>query len=355
MTQKHSIRGLSAAGLLAVPILLAGCGPFGGKESEAVDPPPAQLEAQMIGAANSSASVIPVLADDAVQNTVYLSDSKGMLAPVTLALPKDSAKDPISSAIMVLVKNSPYAGYIPEGFSGVLPAGTEVTNVTVDAERKLAMVEFNEVFKKYDHKEERRILEALTWTLTGQKGVEKAELWVAGEKLTEMPLNRTPLDRPLSRTMGINLQKADDTQYSQSSPVTVYFSGVTPGGVQYYVPVTRLVPAGQDAVQAAVHELIRGPQFGDGLAMVMTGGTTLTGVEQGEDGSLTVALSDSMFQQGDHIPAELLQAVVLTVTENAGATKVKIKMNDLAEVTGTDSVSYSQPVSRPEHINEIPI
>ncbi|NMO95272.1 GerMN domain-containing protein [Paenibacillus lemnae] len=351
MTRKHHIRGLSAAGLLVVPIMLAGCSPFGGKESGAIDPPPAQQEAQMI----NSVSAPPALGENGMQTTVYLSDQKGLLAPVTLGIPKDVEKDPVAASLAVLVKGSAFTGYIPEGFSGVLPAGTEIKHVTVDAEQKMAVVEMNQAFENYEAKDERKILEAIAWTLTSQEGIQKAELWVEGEKLTEMPVNRTPLDRPLSRALGINLQKADDTQYSQSSPVTVYFSGVTPAGIQYYVPVTRLVASGQDSVQAAVQELIRGPQYGDGLEMVMTGGTTLSGVEKSEDGSLTVALNDSMFDQGEEIPAELLQAVVLTVTENAGDAKVKIKMNDLAEVKGTDSVSYSEPVSRPEHINEIPI
>lgn len=62
-----------------------------------------------------------------------------------------------------------------------------------------------------------------------------------------------------------------------------------------------------------------------------------------------------MFEQGEQVPTELLQAVVLTVAENADDAKVKIRMNDLTEVVGTDSRNYSEPVSRPEFINEISI
>lgn len=43
---KH-IRGVSAACLLAVPIMLSGCSLFG-SESAAVDPPPGEVEAQML-------------------------------------------------------------------------------------------------------------------------------------------------------------------------------------------------------------------------------------------------------------------------------------------------------------------
>ncbi len=290
-----------------------------------------------------------------MQTTVYLADARGMLAPVTLGIPKVEGASVVKESLEVLVNGGRYAGYVPQGFQAVLPAGTQVHNVTVDPESKLAVVEFNKSFAEYKAADERRILEALTWTLTGHEGIEQMQVWVDGVKLTEMPVNHTPLDRPLSRSMGINLQKADDALYTNSSPVTVYFSSVTPEGIQYYVPVTRLVPTGQDAVKAALNELIRGPQYGDGLVEVIPDDTTVAAVEKGEDGAVTVSLQDSMFEQGEQVPTELLQAVVLTVAENADDAKVKIRMNDLTEVVGTDSRNYSEPVSRPEFINEISI
>ncbi|WP_054956187.1 GerMN domain-containing protein [Paenibacillus dakarensis] len=351
MTRKRNIRGISAAGLLAVPIMLSGCGPLGGKESKAIDPPPAQVENQMLNTAAGKS----LQGQIGLQTTVYLSDQNGKLAPVTLGIPQVEGKDPVVSALEVMIEGGSYSGYIPVGFWGVLPAGTEIKQVTVDKENKLAAVEFNKSFSEYKEQDERKILEALTWTLTGHEDIDKVQLWVEGAKLNEMPVNHTPLDRPLSRTMGINLQKADDTQYSQSSPVTVYFSGLSPSGIQYYVPVTRLVASGQDTVTAALHELIRGPQHGDGLEQVMTSETSVAEIKKNEDGSLTVSLNESMFEQGDEIPSEMLQAVVLTVSENSNNAKVKIHMNDLAEVKGDDGRNYSEPVSRPEHINEIPI
>ena len=351
MTHKRNIRKLSAAGILVIPMMLAGCGPLGGKESEAIDPPPAQVETQMLNTAAGTA----LQGQIGMQTTVYLSDQKGMLAPVTLGIPKVEGKDPILGGIEAMVDGGDYAPYIPVGFRGLLPAGTQVKQFSVDQENKLAVIEFNINFSQYDAKDERKILEALTWTLTGHEGIDKVQIWMEGAKLNEMPVNHTPLDRPLSRTLGINLQKADDAQYTQSSPVTVYFSGLSPAGIQYYVPVTRLVEAGQDSVEAALQELIRGPQNGDGLEQVMTSETALTSVDKNEDGSLTVSLNESMFEQDEEIPAEMLQAVVLTVTENAGDTKVKIRMNDFEQVKGNDGQNYSEPVSRPETINEIPI
>ncbi|SEU18223.1 GerMN domain-containing protein [Paenibacillus sp. NFR01] len=386
MKSMNKIRMLSAACLLTVPLALSGCSLFG-SESASVDAPPEEIEAQMLqqGDENTLDSGVfaPVSSEDAEEDsavsaddastaasdasaaadtttaapgertTVYLQDGNGLLAPVSLGLPKESGKGALlKQSIAALVSKGEYAKDLPEGFQGVLPAGTEVNNVSVD-KAKLAVVEFNAAFNDYNPKDERKILEAITWTLTGQDDIQGVQIWVDGKKLTEMPLQGTPLDRPLTRTMGINLPKSG-LSFS-SSAVTVYFSAASPDGIQYYVPVTRFVPAGEDPVKAAVGELIAGPDKNSGLETVMTGGTKLDGVEAGQNGVVSVDLTDDMFADGKDVPAEMLKSVVLTVAQNAQDSLVQIRLNGKTAVTGTDHVDYGQPVSAPEYINEMPL
>lgn len=187
-----------------------------------------------------------------------------------------------------------------------------------------------------------------------QDDIKGVQFWVDGKKLTEMPLQGTPLDRPLSRTMGINLPKQGPSLMN-SSAVTVYFSTTSPDGIQYYVPVTRFVPAGQEQLTAAINELIAGPESGDGLEMVMTQGTSLDSVEAGQNGVVTVSLTDDMFADGKEVPAELLESVVLTVAQNTEDALVQIRLNGKQSITDTDNVDYSKPVSAPEFLNELPL
>ena len=72
---------------------------------------------------------------------------------------------------------------------------------------------------------------------------------------------------------------------------------------------------------------------------------------------MTVALKDDMFTEGDIVPSELLQSVVLTTAENTPGqdAKVQIEWNGQKTVKGDDNRDYSAPVSKPEYINEIPI
>lgn len=82
MRKIHSLRTVSAAALLSIPMVLSGCGMFGAQSSEAVDPPPPIQEAAMIQAAegNGALAMLPL-------TTVYLQDQQGLLAPVSLTLP----------------------------------------------------------------------------------------------------------------------------------------------------------------------------------------------------------------------------------------------------------------------------
>jgi len=356
MTKAKKIRGISVAGLLAVPVLLSGCSLFGSQSSMDIDKPPADIEQQMLNMTNG-----PVSTNNGEQTgpktTVYLANEKGLLAPVSLGIPEAKDQESLKQALSALVSGGAYSKYVPKGFAGVLPKGTEIKQLTVDSEQKTAVVEFNSAFNQYNPQDERKILEAIVWTATGFPGVQKVELWVDGQRLTEMPQNKTPLNQPLTRSFGINLQKSDGASLTNSTPVTVYFSTITTdGSYSYYVPVTRLVQPGQDKVSAALHELIAGPQQSDGLEMVMTEGTAVQSVKTEKDGTVTVSLKDDMFAKDDPIPDELLQSVVLTVSENANNAKVKIDMNGQTSITGiSDTRDYSKPVSKPEFINEIPL
>lgn len=373
MAHMQKIRGISAVCLLAVPLALSGCSLFGLDASSSVDPPPIEVEAQMLeisGDTLDSGVMGPVTLDsDSVEvsgpaateagssstrTTVFLENDNGLLAPVSLSLPSGEETLALKDALTALVSKGAYASSLPSGFHGILPAGTTVQSVTVDKEKGLAIVEFNAKFNEYAVEDERKILEAVTWTLTGDEAIQGVQIWVDGKKLSEMPLKGTPLDRPLSRNMGINLPKSG-TIAMNSSAVTVYFSAASPDGVQYYVPVTRFIPAGLEPVKAALNELISGPESGDGLEMVMTDGTLLDSVEEGQNGVVTVSLKDDMFVDGDKVPAEMLESVVLTVAQNSEDSLVQIRLNGKEAVTGTNEVDYGKPVSVPQYLNEMPL
>ncbi|MBA9084566.1 germination protein M [Fontibacillus solani] len=353
MRWNRQFRNTAAVSVLTIPLLLSGCSLFGTGPSAQIDPPPTEIESQMLKSLEAGDKT-SLLTEEAL-STVFLKDEHGWLAPVSLHLPQGDAASKYTRMLEMLVKDGTYSNYIPTGFSGVLPKNTEVKAVTIKQDEQLAIVEFNKSFGEYDKGDERKLLEAVTWTLLGDPQIKNVQLWMDGAKLNEMPINGTPLDRPLNSNLGINLELGEGTNLSQTRPVTVFFSASTSGGVQYYVPVTRFVSLESSPVTAAIGELIKGPSKASGLERVLTDQSVLKAVEISEDGVITVSIEDDMFNIGEKPPAQMMQSLVLTVTQNTKEGKVRIWLNGQKNVVGMDDQKYGEPVMRPDVINEIPM
>jgi len=355
MRRTRKWKRAAAVGVLTLPLVTAGCGLLGGEADKQIDPPQMQygLEEGSANAAGQPAgSDEEVAAAGMTSLTVYLKDRGGYVAPVTIMTPLDEEEEAGRKALEMLVEGGAYASELPEGFGGLLPKGTQIGGLDIVKDQKLAIVDFSGPFADYNAQDERRMLEAVTWTLTGLPDVERVQVWFEGEKLDEMPVDGYPLDEPLSRAMGINLELGPGVGYGQSMPVTLYFSALSDEGEQYYVPVTRLIERAAEPAKAALEELIQGPSHGVELNGVMTQDVEVKAITVDGD-TATVDLTDAAYEEGQAAPAEMLQAVVLSVTENTDASKVQIRVNGTSEVVDTENRSYSEPVARPDRVNAL--
>lgn len=349
MIQKRWIRHTAITGVLVLPILTAGCGIFSQNTNKAIDPPQVEITNGVDGSVTGQA----VKGNQGNQLTVYLQDRNGYLAPISIPTTIGPTEEPGQKALEMMVENGTYADQIPEGFRALLPQGTQIKSYKYDKEQKVAIVDFSESFNDYLVQDERKIVEAVTWTLTAMTGIEGVEIWHEGARLMEMPADGFPLDEKLTRSVGINIEAAEGVNYSQSTPVTLYFSAQTAKDEQYYVPVTRLVARSEESMtQAAVEQLIVGPLNKKELTGVILPDVTVKSIEQ-KDEVVTVDLQDDAYQEGQKLPAEMLQALVLSITETSGADTVQIRVNGEANVTDDKDKSYSEPVGRPSYVNAI--
>ncbi|KRE51196.1 GerMN domain-containing protein [Paenibacillus sp. Soil522] len=348
MIQKRWIRGAVLTGVLVLPIITAGCGFFSQETSQSIDPPQVEVKDGTEGAETGQAAEL----GEESQMTVYLEDRNGYLAPISLQTTLGTNETAAQKALEMMVENGAYANQLPEDFRAVIPQGTQIKSYKYDKEQKLATVEFSEPFNDYNVQDERTIVEAITWTLTAMPGIEGVEIWCEGAKLSEMPVDGYPLDETLTRAIGINIEAAEGVNYAESTPVTLYFSAQTLSDEQYYVPVTRLVARSSSPAQAALEQLISGPLNKKELTSVILPDVQVKNVVQDGD-VVTVDLQDEAYQEGQKLPTEMLQALVLSITENTGAATVQIKVNGEANIVDMANNSYSEPVGRPHHVNAI--
>jgi len=359
MIQKKWIRYTAMVALVALPVVTAGCGLFSKQASKQIDPPQVETGGGIQNGGGEEAApsgqALPDNAAAAAQDssvTVYLADRNGYVAPVSVPVTLAENETYPRRALELMVENGMYASSLPEDFRPLIPQGTVVLGYDYDEEHQVAKVDFSSAFNDYYAGDERSIVEAITWTLTAMTGIKGVELSVEGERLAEMPQAAYPIDNVLTRSIGINIEAADGVDIVKSSPVTLYFSAQTLHDEQYYVPVTRLVERSDSAPLAAMEELIAGPLNQKELTSVIWPDVEVAGLEV-KDGVAVLDLEDESFGKGSVLPAEMLQAVVLSLTENSNAETVQIRINGESNLVDDQQKSYSEPVGRPHHVNAL--
>lgn len=347
MRRVRFIRQLLLVCVICIPLLLSGCGWFGTEEtSTQIDPPQVDYE--------SGASIFTDVEDEEVMAepeqlapvTLYYKDAHGYVAPIGLRIP---AQERIAKlALEYMVEGGPGEELLPSGFQALIPKGTTiVTNIT---KAGLAIVDFSDNFTQYNPQDERKIIEAVTWALTGFKSVNQVEIWVEGKALKQMPVDGTPLDEPLTRAMGINLERDEGLNPALASAVTLYFQGQNVEDYTYYVPITRLIPYTEDLTSAAVQQLVKGPDVNSQLHRVMQDTTNILNVEQKKD-TVVVNFGANIVGSNQLVASDSLQALVLSLTELVGVPKVQIMVDGKAAIISSDHVNYTAPVSRPALVN----
>lgn len=340
-------------GWVAVPavimLLASGCSLIKSEDAtQGIDPPPAGANVDA-GQPSQPVNAAENAPQPQTEVTVYFKDEKGFVAPLSMRIPKSESI--AQKSLELMVDGGPGQAMLPKGFTALLPKGTQVKPLNIVADQKLAIVDFSKEFANYNVQDERKIMEAITWTLTGFPTIDKVRIRIEGKDLKEMPVDGTPMDEPLTRAMGINLEKVKGVDYGRSTPVTLYFQNQTAANYKYFVPVTRMIERTDNVALAAVKELIKGPQEADGLLAVMNPGTEVINVNE-QNNVVTANFNDMLLGADKKAPADALESVVLSLSENAGGKQVQIMVNGDAKVVADDQTNYSRPVSRPLHVNE---
>ncbi|MGE5702997.1 MAG: GerMN domain-containing protein [Clostridia bacterium] len=337
-------------------ILLSGCGLFGpSEETSKIDPPQqtaVEFDPNVITPPGGLQPVpeIPASGEATVQTTahytVYLLDANGFVVPVMLSLPKEEG--PAKQVLAYMVKGGPVQQLLPQGFHAILPEGTKVLGMSI--KEGTATVDFSKEFTKYDPRDEQKIVDAVTRSLTEFGNIKNVTIWVNGTPLTEMPVDKTPISM-LQRSNGVNLELAEGTIPGRSTPVTIYFQAQLNEKLTYYVPVTRLIPQTEDKAKAVVEEFIKGPREGSPLFNSLLSTTRVLGVEQ-KNGTVVVNLSEEAlsYDKGKEANPEALQALVLSVAESTGNQQVQIKVEG-KPLARAGELDFSKPVVRPREIN----
>ncbi|MUK86944.1 spore gernimation protein [Ornithinibacillus sp. L9] len=352
--RKHRLLLIMA---ISISIILTGC--FQGEQSlEEMDPPQdaeavdndltSSIQSEDSEGENEEVTESEETAEEkTVERELYLIDSNGMVASQTLELPIPESKEVATQVLEYLVKDGPVTQMLPNGFQAVLPADTEVLGLELEEDGTL-IVDLSEEFTEYDAKEEIKILEAMTYTLTQFENVEQVKLWVNGHEQEVMPVNGTPIGDGYSRANGINVTESDNIDLINSKAVTMYFPAEHDDN-QYFVPVTQHVKAENgDALQAIVDSLVDGPGYVTNLMHVFNAGAQLVETPNLQNGVLDLVFNENVLQDMDNsvISDEVMETLVRTLTEQQDVEAVNVRVENVEQLVNENGEAYSEPVTK---------
>ncbi|WNB93231.1 GerMN domain-containing protein [Bacillus sp. NEB1478] len=333
--------------LLSVSLLVSGCGLGGEKTGSELDPPKVNYvkEGKSLDKKDKTAK-----SAQTQRRQLFLFDSNGMVVPQVLALPKND--ETAKQVLQYLVKDGPVSNMIPNGFQAVLPADTEVLSVNI--KKGTATANFSKEFTEYKPKDELKILQAITFTLTQFDNIKKVKIQIDGKNQNSMPVNNTPIGEGVSRIDGINVENGNVADITNSNVVTLYFLAQTQDQT-YYVPVTRRVAKqGTDKVTATIENLINGPTAQSKLLTdFRTDVKLLSTPVVNKDGVATLNFNSALLdnKEENRIADEVLNSIVLSLTELPEVKKVAIQVNGKSKIFNEKGKELTAPVSRPKEVN----
>ena len=340
-----------ASTFLASSVLIAGCGLFGNGSKE-IDPPQQEnyVENESDLKEGEKVTTDETATENSVMTELYLIDKNGYVVPQSIALP--NSQGVAKQALQYLVANGPVTDLLPNGFRAVLPADTEVDVNIKDGQ---ATVNFSKEFASYQPEDELKILQAVTWTLTQFDSINAVKLQMNGHELKEMPVNKTPIVNEVSRANGINIDTSSVTDITNTVALTVYYLGGESDNY-YYVPVTKRISSEEDnMVEAVVHELVKGPNNSSNLLTeFMPDLALLTEPKITNDGKVSLNFNENIYGSFEQeiVSETLIDALVLSLTEQRDIKSVEILVNGKASLLTEDGEKLTEPVIRPEKINE---
>jgi germination protein M len=120
------------------------------------------------------------------------------------------------------------------------------------------------------------------------------------------------------------------------------------------VPVTkRISNKAENDVKAAVEELVKGPSPNSNLVSGFMDGVVLLNQPEIKNGKVKLNFNKEILGSLDKkmISNEVLNPLVLTLTEQKGIKRVEIEVNGSTKLVSENGKSISEPVTRPENVN----
>lgn len=257
---------------------------------------------------------------------VYLMDSNDYIARTTIPGKEKEPVKQAKNAIETLIIDSSKAEEVPNGFRGIIPAGTEIKEISLD--NQTLVVNFSKELLDINEKYEEKMIESIVYTTTSVEGINNILIKVEGNDLKELPKSKKTLAMPLDKKYGINKNYEITTTRDIDSYTVYYVSSYNDS--EYYVPVTKYInKQNKDKVKIIIDELSASPIHETNLMSYLNANTSLINYEQDGD-TFNLNFNDAILENksSNKILEEVIYTISLSLNDNYNVKEVNFLVNN---------------------------
>lgn len=258
--------------------------------------------------------------------TIYLLDSNNYVARTSITTSNKSDEEKVKDLIEGLIVDGKKNDVIPNGFRSIIPPDTSILDITLS--EGILTINFSKELLNIKEEYEEKMLEAIIYTLTSIKGIDKVEILVEGEKLTKLPNSGKILPTYLDKTFGIN-KSYELITMSNIDNYTVYYVNEY-NDYTYYVPVTKYINnEEQDKIKVIVEQLSSSPIYESNLMSYLNVNAKLLDYELQEE-QIKLYFNDLILSDitSNNILEEVIYTISLSVIDLYDVESVVFYAND---------------------------
>ncbi len=196
---------------------------------------------------------------------IYLILNDSYVSRCNVLKTSDNLNDLIKEVIENLTIDSNNTN-IPKGFKKVIPKNTKVKDISISD--GLLKINFSKEVLNVSLENEEKMLEAIIYSLTEIKDVNKIMIFVEGELLKNLPNSKKILPNILDRSYGIN-KTYDISSFKDVTKVTTYYVSKNEDNI-YYTPVTSLSNDKKEKIEIIIEKLKSNPTYNTNLVSYLT-------------------------------------------------------------------------------------
>jgi germination protein M len=240
------------------------------------------------------------------KSAIYLINEDNLVTRVNILINSDNTLEKVKEIISILTINSEDNDYIPTNFYAVIPENTKINSLSL--EDNLLKLDLSKEFLNTTKDMERKMIEAIIYSLTEIKDIKKIMLFVEGEKLEELPFSKEKLPTILTKDFGINKVYEIDS-IKDTKKTTIYY-GSKYNDTFYYVPITYVSSTDQEKIEIIIEKLKNTPIYEGKLISYLNANATITDYEIKEE---EIRLSFNKYLLDDFDNSSVLESVQYTI------------------------------------------